>query len=68
MSDSRPLITSLPLDGRICVLTGGRGFLGQKFTSALLSAGAKVAILDIAPIVDDPLDWKVFQLNAGIWK
>ena len=65
MSSSRPHITSPPLDGRVCVLTGGRGFLGQKFTSALLAAGAKVAILDVAPVADDSMT-EILQLSVDI--
>ena len=65
MSSSRPHITSPPLDGRVCVLTGGRGFLGQIFSRALLAAGAKVAILDVAPVVTEPMT-DMLQLYADI--
>jgi len=65
MSSSRPHITSPPLDGRVCVLTGGRGFLGQIFSRALLDAGAKVAILDVAPVVTEPMT-DILQLSADI--
>jgi NAD(P)-dependent dehydrogenase (short-subunit alcohol dehydrogenase family) len=42
------------LDGRVVVLTGGLGNLGRAFTSALLDAGARVAIVDAAaPATDD---------------
>ena len=36
------------LNGRVIVLTGGNGQLGRSFTSRLLSAGAKVAVIDVA--------------------
>lgn len=36
------------LDERIVVLTGGLGQLGRQFTQALLSAGARVAVVDVA--------------------
>jgi len=34
------------LDDRIAVITGGLGQLGRQFTSALVAAGARVAVLD----------------------
>ena len=36
------------LDGRVVVVTGGLGRLGSSFTKALLSAGARVAVIDSA--------------------
>lgn len=36
------------LDGRVCVVTGGKGRLGSHFAAALARAGAKVAVLDLA--------------------
>lgn len=36
------------LDGRTVVVTGGLGQLGVQFTRALLAAGARVAVLDVA--------------------
>jgi NAD(P)-dependent dehydrogenase (short-subunit alcohol dehydrogenase family) len=36
------------LDGRAVVVTGGLGQLGVEFTCALLRAGARVAVLDVA--------------------
>ena len=35
------------LKNRIAVVTGGLGLLGQRYSAALVRAGAKVAILDI---------------------
>ena len=37
------------LKDKIVVITGGAGFLGMTFSRAFLHAGAKVAIIDIAP-------------------
>lgn len=36
------------LDGRVVVVTGGLGQLGVQFTRALVAAGARVAVLDVA--------------------
>jgi NAD(P)-dependent dehydrogenase (short-subunit alcohol dehydrogenase family) len=36
------------LDGKIGVVTGGLGFLGQQFSRELVRSGAKVAILDVS--------------------
>jgi NAD(P)-dependent dehydrogenase (short-subunit alcohol dehydrogenase family) len=36
------------LDGRVAIVTGGRGRLGVQFATALTSAGAAVALFDIA--------------------
>lgn len=38
---------SFDLDGRVVVLTGGLGRLGSSFTKALLTAGARVAVIDM---------------------
>ena len=47
--------TIFDISGKIVVVTGGMGQLGQQFTKTLLDGQAKVAILD--PIVDlDLLD------------
>lgn len=34
------------IKGKVCVVTGGCGVFGTKFSNALLEAGAKVAVLD----------------------
>ena len=35
------------LDGKVALVTGGAGILGQKFCAGLLQAGAQVAVLDL---------------------
>jgi NAD(P)-dependent dehydrogenase (short-subunit alcohol dehydrogenase family) len=37
------------LDGRVCIITGGAGVLGQAICRGLASEGIKIAILDINP-------------------
>ena len=41
------------LRDRIVVVTGGLGQLGRQFTRALLYAGARVAVFDLAPAAED---------------
>jgi NAD(P)-dependent dehydrogenase (short-subunit alcohol dehydrogenase family) len=38
------------LDGHVAVITGGAGRLGRQYAHALTSAGAAVALFDIAPV------------------
>ncbi len=40
------------LDGKVVLITGGTGFLGQHFTKALRQAGATVIVTDITPDTD----------------
>lgn len=47
------------LTGKVCIVTGGAGYIGSRFTNALLAFGAKVAATDIreidaATLADDP--------------
>src|SRR5690242_11652294 len=34
------------LDGRVAIVTGGRGLIGSRFVQALADAGARVAVFD----------------------
>ena len=45
MSDAA-LPSAFGLSGRVVILTGGAGMLGQQYTRTLLSAGAKVVVAD----------------------
>jgi NAD(P)-dependent dehydrogenase (short-subunit alcohol dehydrogenase family) len=51
---------SFRVDGQVAVVTGGLGRLGSQYARALTSAGAAVALFDVAPrptaIVQDLLD------------
>ena len=38
------------LHDRVVVVTGGAGQLGRAFTNSLLAAGAKIAVIDRAPV------------------
>jgi len=54
------------LDGATVVLTGGAGQLGQAFAAALLDAGARVAIFDMAaaePMADSD---RLMQLRVDV--
>ena len=44
------MATPFDLGGRVVIVTGGLGQLGASFTRALLAAGAKVAVLDVASL------------------
>lgn len=46
--------------GKVAVVTGGGGVLGGSITKSLLTAGAKVVILDIR---EEPLSQKIAQLG-----
>ena len=40
-------LNSFRLDGKVALVTGGAGFLGQRFAHGLASAGAMVAVVDL---------------------
>ena len=42
--------TLFDVGGRVVVVTGGAGQLGRAFTRSLVAAGARVAVLDMAPV------------------
>lgn len=42
-----PPLQTFRLDGKVALVTGGAGILGQKFVEGLVSAGAKVAVVDL---------------------
>lgn len=44
------------LDGKVVILTGGRGFLGSYFSKALKGAGAKVIVTDVVEGTDEIMD------------
>src|SRR3989344_1636939 len=44
------------LRGKVVVLTGGSGFLGQHFTAALREAGSTVVVADVAEGADSNMD------------
>ena len=45
------MTASFDLDGHVVVVTGAAGQLGGSFVAALVDAGAKVAMVDLAPAV-----------------
>lgn len=57
-----PLFT---LDDRVVVVTGGLGQLGREFTGALVTAGARVAVLDVAGDPPDDSD-RVLYVRADV--
>ena len=61
------MAASFDLDGRVVIVTGGLGLLGWSFTSALLSAGARVAVIDSAePAAAIPADEHLRIYRADI--
>ena len=50
------------LAGRVVVVTGGLGQLGQQFSASLLEHGARVAILDAARRAPS-----LHELSHAIW-
>ena len=40
-------LSTFRLDGKVALVTGGAGILGQKFCAGLAQAGAKVAVVDL---------------------
>ena len=42
-----PPLQTFRLDGKVALVTGGAGILGQRFAQGLASAGAKVAVVDL---------------------
>ena len=40
-------LNTFNLNGKVALITGGGGILGQKFAQGLISAGASVAIVEI---------------------
>jgi len=43
--------------GKVAVVTGGSGAIGQAIAHALLMAGARVFVLDVVPCKDSGLQW-----------
>jgi len=55
------------LDGRTALVTGGEGFLGRKWTAALVDAGASVVSVDVLPATDpDDADPRVRREQVDI--
>ncbi|KQV95928.1 SDR family oxidoreductase [Rhizobacter sp. Root1221] len=40
-------LTKFQLNGKVALVTGGAGILGQKFCAGLMEAGARVAVVDV---------------------
>jgi nucleoside-diphosphate-sugar epimerase len=46
---------STGVEGLVCVVTGGSGFVGRRIVELLVEGGAaKVVSFDLRPMVDDP--------------
>jgi nucleoside-diphosphate-sugar epimerase len=53
----------LDLKGRVCLVTGGAGMLGQAIVSQLLDKGASVRIIDIEPAHNDRAEMTVGDIR-----
>ena len=51
-----------PVEGRVCVVTGGARGLGRAIASALAEGGARLALCDV---LDEALDETAAELRAG---
>ena len=47
MDHSKNMVKLFDLTGKVCIVTGGTGYIGSQFTNALLAHGASVAVADI---------------------
>ena len=54
------------LRGKVCIVTGGAGYIGSRFTNALLAFGAKVAATDIREVAAEELSL-IHILDGASW-
>lgn len=54
------------LTGKVCVVTGSRGFLGRPICAALAEAGARVVQLDMVPVEPGPVPswWEYWWVDT----
>ncbi|MEK7567106.1 MAG: SDR family oxidoreductase [Patescibacteria group bacterium] len=61
--DKEKIFKSFSLEGKVAIITGGAGMLGQEYAKILSDAGAEVALFDI--LNQEEIDKRVKEISSG---